>query len=570
MAVLGGAAGQVSLWDFSDADPRHLDTVQEFKGAVDRLECAGDVVAAWQYQGDTDIVLFRLAGCKLARWQRIKRPKGYIVGSGLSSDGKTIAIGLYSGSAPVILYDLRGEKPVELTQISSGILPDSRALTCSPDGRILAVAGEGRRGEVTLVDLPTGKPLRSWTFPGIVSRLRFAPDGRHLFTFNANGTIYILRLDDPYTLARRPGSIPGLAQWKLEVGTDSPRPAGVKIGVSPDGLTLATGTTDGKAKLWDMQETTARKELRHHRKEIQLPSWSHDGKHLATASSEDGMVVMWTAEGQKEWVLDNYQLNHPWALGVKFAPDDRTVLAGTRIVDTQTGQVAFHIREHHDGHGFWSTDGKAILTNEGTFSQFHLLFGRWEQRQGMADWSFKGPDKVNGIGWSRDGRRGIRLGLTDLEVVDPSGALISSLSGVTYQQQSSQWSADCSLLAQGDAVFDTATGKRLCRIPFRPNSLGWSADGQLLAANDIGRVAVFDPKTGDPVGGVMQFFEGGEWLVVGAEGHYRCSPGVEKHLVYIARTADGKEERLSAADFAKKYRWTNDPAKATLLPKGKD
>jgi len=48
---------------------------------------------------------------------------------------------------------------------------------------------------ITLWDAVTGRKLREWQFPGQVYA-SITPDGRHLATANANGTVYILRLPD--------------------------------------------------------------------------------------------------------------------------------------------------------------------------------------------------------------------------------------------------------------------------------------------------------------------------------------------------------------------------------------
>ena len=56
--------------------------------------------------------------------------------------------------------------------------------------------------------------------------------------------------------------------------------------------------------------------------------------------------------------------------------------------------------------------------------------------------------------------------------------------------------------------------------------------------------------TGDPAGGILQMYENGYWLLISPDSHYRCSPELEKHLRYVARTAACQEERLSPADRA--------------------
>ena len=67
-------------------------------------------------------------------------------------------------------------------------------LAYSPDGRHLAC---GTAFGVVIFDTKTWKPVWRWKdAPGIVRWVEFADDGRHLFTHNANGTVYVLRLKD--------------------------------------------------------------------------------------------------------------------------------------------------------------------------------------------------------------------------------------------------------------------------------------------------------------------------------------------------------------------------------------
>ncbi|MGE3804591.1 MAG: WD40 repeat domain-containing protein, partial [Gemmataceae bacterium] len=64
-------------------------------------------------------------------------------------------------------------------------------LSFAPHGRALAVA---TRQKLFLHRIPTGEELRSWDLPGPVDDVAYAPDGRHLATANANGTVWILYL----------------------------------------------------------------------------------------------------------------------------------------------------------------------------------------------------------------------------------------------------------------------------------------------------------------------------------------------------------------------------------------
>jgi WD40 repeat protein len=107
-----------------------------------------------------------------------------------SPDGRYILSG--GADSTVRLWDLQEKEPKGL------VLDDAPKATITsvvyaPDGKTMAAAGLD--GRITLWDAATRKVLWQTQLPGAVHGLSFARDSRHLATANANGTIYILRLD---------------------------------------------------------------------------------------------------------------------------------------------------------------------------------------------------------------------------------------------------------------------------------------------------------------------------------------------------------------------------------------
>jgi hypothetical protein len=68
---------------------------------------------------------------------------------------------------------------------------------------------------------------------------------------------------------------------------------------SPDGTLLATGSDDGKAKVWDAANGRELFTLNGHTSAVLSVSWSLDGTRLATASA-DGTAKVWDAAGGRE------------------------------------------------------------------------------------------------------------------------------------------------------------------------------------------------------------------------------------------------------------------------------
>lgn len=71
----------------------------------------------------------------------------------------------------------------------------------------------------------------------------------------------------------------------------------------------------------------------------------------------------------------------------------------------------------------------------------------------------------------------------------------------------------------------------------------------------------YDVQTGKRLGTLIPVLGENGWLLVGPEGHYRGSEGIDQHLLYVTLTEDGRQETYTPAAFAAKFGWKNDPSK---------
>jgi len=158
--------------------------------------------------------------------------------------------------------------------------PTPRAgLTFSPDGKYLVTAGTD--GIVHIWEVSSGRELNPLKHENSVSAVAFSPDNKYLATASADHTARVWEVANSreYIRMEHDGAVNAVA-------------------FSPDGRCLATASGDGTARVWEKGRGTELARMCHggdhivdwqqqRRFDVELVSFSPDGKYMATASSID-------------------------------------------------------------------------------------------------------------------------------------------------------------------------------------------------------------------------------------------------------------------------------------------
>lgn len=145
----------------------------------------------------------------------------------------------------------------------------------SQDSRLLMTASTDYRARVW--EVPSGASLGVLTHDGPVAQIRLSPDGRWL------ATLADVKERKAYIWERFKGRLVAIL----------PHPGNVlDLDFSPDSLRLATGGSDGSARVWDCATGLPISEPLPHGGPVQVVKFQPKGGSLATASA-DGFLRLW-------------------------------------------------------------------------------------------------------------------------------------------------------------------------------------------------------------------------------------------------------------------------------------
>jgi WD40 repeat protein len=295
--VCDPAEPAVHVYDADTGDERYL---PGHAGRVCAVDVSPDGARIATAGGDGTVRLWDVKTRRLLH--TIPRPGKTAIQAVFSPDGKTL-YAAWSEDGVILAIDPTTARWRELG-VSS---PPLRRLAVSPDGALLAAAGESG---VRLWALPDGAPRGEVTgVPPGPWPIAFSPDAKTL----AVGGSECLRLFDVATgRSVRTLEFPGAARW---------------VGFRPDGRRLAAAgeAPDNPVLLFDLSADARPLRLEGHESPLLSGAWRADGELLATLGTTDGTVRLWDFghAAPRQRVVPVFEPNSDEIEATTFAPDGR-------------------------------------------------------------------------------------------------------------------------------------------------------------------------------------------------------------------------------------------------------
>ena len=265
------------------------------------------------------------------------------------------------------------------------------------------------------------------------------------------------------------------------------------VAITPDGLTLVSGSDDSTIKIWQLSTGRELRTLTGHSDEVASVAITPDGQTLVSGSWDNTIKIWQLSTGQELRTLTGHSR---WVQALAISPDGQTLVSGSgdntiKIWELSTGRELRTLTGHSNSlHSLAiSPDGQTLVSGSGNIKIWELSTGR-ELRTltGHSDWVEAlaiSPDGQTLVSGSSDGT----IKIWQLS----TGQELRTLTGNSGSVRSLAISPDGQTLVSGISntikIWELSTGRELRTFIGNSGfvrSLAISPDGQTLVSASSG------------------------------------------------------------------------------------
>jgi WD40 repeat protein len=493
---------------------------------------------------------------------------------------------LVAPGAP-ILFDATGKNFATIDQRGQACLIETETLLivkviAKAEGRLARLAWSesakmlawidvqinGQDQKVQLIDAVTGTVQHTLEHAGPASCLTFSPDGKILATAGDGGVIYFWDATNGQKLRHLEGHLDAVKA----------------LAWAPDGKTLASGGADRTVRLWDIQK--GQEVLRYPRPRAPVTSvaFSPDGKRLASGGGgADTTLHIWEAATGKDVVT--FDEHYGWLGGIALLEGGKTVLTSAtdevlRLWDVHSGINIGQLTVPHTRAKCIAVtpDGKLLAAGAGA-GIIRLL----AMPKGTLVKQLQGNNKtgIYSVGISADAKWLASSGGDNRTWIwnVAEGRAVHELKHEDDEKMFSfAFSPDGKVLCSGGGqgslrLWDVATGQELARLPGHTTAIErvlFSPNGKLLASAsyDNKTPLVWDVASRKVIRRFTEF-DPASSLAFSPDGRMLAAGGVD-HVVRLWELATGQQRATFAGHHGLVAALAFHPDGKTLISGGAD
>jgi WD40 repeat protein len=352
-SLLASAGGdcEIKLWDLQKWEcvnifaEKHTDIIESIRFSHDGLMLAsgGD---------DQEVRLWDVQSCQCLR--TLKGFTNWVWSLAFSPDNSNI-LASANGDWTVRLWNINDERCIlHRTEHTSGVM----SVSYRKDGKILASCSDDNKINIWSIRQNRNGYMENLQYldessQGHTDKIKsicFSPDGLKLASVGYDASIIISDIEF--------GDNPRLGDW-TKLGCHASQVWCVVF--SPDGNLLATCSSHGDIKLWNMTTRQLLATIDHHSisdmhqpdNEIWSIAFSPDGNYLASGS-EDNTIKIWDIKDPTSPSCFRTLRGHErWIWSVAFSPDGNLLASGSgdkkvKLWDVTTGECLQTFDDHKD------------------------------------------------------------------------------------------------------------------------------------------------------------------------------------------------------------------------------